>query len=71
MKVARMTHEEQAHHTFIVRLWLENEENTHWRGTVQHIPSGLRQPVQSLDDISQFIRTLLNLPDDHSFSEQD
>nr|WP_290669061.1 hypothetical protein [Ardenticatena sp.] len=65
-----MSHEEQAHHTFIIRMWLESGETPYWRGRIEHIPSGLRQPVHSLDDISQFIRTILNLPDDHSVLEQ-
>lgn len=69
-KLSVMNHEEQAHHTFVIRMWLEGTDEQTWRGSIQHIPSGLRRPVHTLEDITQFINTLLHLSDNNSASEQ-
>ena len=46
-------------HVFIVRIWRETRESEHsapvWRGTIEHVPSGKRRYVKSLDEINDFI----------------
>ena len=43
-------------HTFITKLWVEEtaEESgqTLWRGHITHVPSGRKQPIKELDDIT-------------------
>ena len=50
-------------HSFIVKVWLEEtaEEagNALWRGHITHVPTKKRQYVQTLDEISAFIRGYL------------
>jgi hypothetical protein len=40
--------------SFIVRIWW-TEEQTEWRGLVQHVHSGEAALVQSLDELVAFI----------------
>ncbi len=50
-------------HPFIVKVWLEEtaEEagQAIWRGYITHVPSGERQYISSLDDITLFIGSYL------------
>jgi hypothetical protein len=44
---------------FILRIWREAREiegaPPQWRGMIEHVPSGERRSVQTLDSISAFI----------------
>ncbi|GAC1354110.1 MAG: hypothetical protein NVSMB42_11460 [Herpetosiphon sp.] len=42
---------------FIVRIWQEFSQirSGHWRGSVEHVPSGQRRYFASLDDLNAFI----------------
>jgi hypothetical protein len=46
-------------HVFIIRVWSEPREiagaRPEWRGMIEHVPSGERCYVQTLDSISAFI----------------
>lgn len=46
-------------HSFIVRIWLEEEASGNrdavWRGQVTHVPSGTQRYVKQLDDLHAFI----------------
>lgn len=48
---------------FLVRIWSEPREIEHarpeWRGMVEHIPSGQRRYVKSLDELAAFIASYL------------
>jgi len=46
---------ESVTHSFIVRIWLEEDDRTRWRGHITHVPSGDRQYVERLADIVDFI----------------
>jgi hypothetical protein len=54
-----MTSFEKHTHVFILRVWRESREvegsAPEWRGMIEHVPSGERRYVQSLDSISAFI----------------
>ena len=47
-------------HSFIVKLWLEDEggENSRlrWHGYITHVPSGTRRYFKTLSDITDFIK---------------
>ncbi len=47
-------------HSFIVKLWLEDEVQrkgaSSWRGYITHVPSGERRYLKELQDIVAFIR---------------
>lgn len=53
-------------HSFIIKIWLEDEEQKKWRGHVTHVPDGERQYFESLNDILTFIRAYLQMPEIHS-----
>jgi len=46
-------------HSFIVRIWLEEEasetQGAIWRGYVTHVPSGERRYIKQLSDLNTFI----------------
>ena len=50
-------------HSFIVKIWLEEERDesgrTVWRGHITHVPGGERQYIQDLSAISPFIQPYL------------
>ncbi|MCI0770827.1 MAG: hypothetical protein J4N94_03025 [Chloroflexi bacterium] len=50
-------------HSFIVKVWLEDDDEQHdrptWRGHVTHVPSNQRRYVDDLNGISTFISTYL------------
>ena len=46
---------ESVTHSFIVKIWLEEEEKGRWRGHVTHVPGGERQYVEALTDVVEFI----------------
>ena len=52
-------------HTFITKLWVEEtaEESgqTLWRGHITHVPSGRKQPIKELDDITSETENTLNV----------
>jgi hypothetical protein len=54
-----MTSLEKHTHVFILRVWREAREiegaTPEWRGMIEHVPSGERRYVQSLDSILAFI----------------
>ena len=46
---------ESVTHSFVVRIWLEEDNRAKWRGHITHVPSGTRQYVEQLADIVDFI----------------
>jgi hypothetical protein len=54
----------RAEHLFIVRMWQEPSQTvtTHWRGYVEHVPSGQRLYFTSLTDLNDFIGQRLTRP---------
>lgn len=46
-------------HSFVVRIWLEEEESeiqeAIWRGHVTHVPSGERRYIKRLSELNTFI----------------
>ena len=50
-------------HSFVVRIWLEEEasetQGAVWRGHITHIPSGERRYIQQLGDLHVFITPYL------------
>lgn len=42
-------------HSFVVKIWLEDETQARWRGHITHVPGGERQYVDDLDQIPDFI----------------
>ena len=46
---------ESVTHSFVVRIWLEEDDRATWRGHITHVPSGDRQYVERLGDIIDFI----------------
>lgn len=57
----------RSEHLFIVRMWLEPGQGmpVKWRGTVEHVPSGLSFNFISLRDLTDFIALHLNtLPEE-------
>jgi hypothetical protein len=51
-------------HSFIVKLWLEDEDRNAgrrvWRGYVTHVPSGAHRYLKCLSDIEEFIKEYLD-----------
>ena len=47
-------------HSFIVKLWLEDEggENSRlrWHGYITHVPSGARRSFKKLSEVTDFIK---------------
>jgi hypothetical protein len=46
---------ESVTHSFVVRIWLEEDDRATWRGHITHVPSGDRQYVERLSDIIDFV----------------
>jgi hypothetical protein len=46
---------ESVTHSFVVRIWLEEDDRASWRGHITHVHSGKRQYVERLGDIVDFI----------------
>jgi hypothetical protein len=50
-------------HSFIIKIWLEEEVDESgrflWRGHITHVPGGERQYIQDLNAISPFIQPYL------------
>jgi hypothetical protein len=52
-------------HSFIVKLWVERDEetgNTLWHGHITHVPGGERLYLKKLTDINDFIANYLGEP---------
>lgn len=50
--------------SFVIKLWVEQQgdvDKVEWRGQITHVPSGARQYVTSLREISEFIERYLGL----------
>jgi hypothetical protein len=51
-------------HSFIVKLWLEVDDGegkrTAWHGYITHVPTGARRYLQSLSDVTEFIKQHLD-----------
>ncbi len=47
---------EKSTHSFIVRLWLEENSPEGWRGHVTHVPSGKKVNLQSFKELKAFIQ---------------
>jgi hypothetical protein len=49
--------------TFILRLWLERREVKnalpHWRGMIEHVPTGERRYFDRINDIPKLIKLFL------------
>ena len=60
---SRMDLPEAGIHSFVVRIWLEEEaseaQDAVWRGHITHIPSGERRYIQQLRDLHVFITPYL------------
>lgn len=58
-----MTANQESRHVFIVRIWLEPRElegaAPQLRGTIEHVPSGVRRSVKALTEIADFILSWL------------
>ena len=58
-----MTANQESRQIFIVRIWLEPRElegaAPQLRGTIEHVPSGMRRSVKALTEITDFIRAWL------------
>ncbi len=54
---------ELQNHSFIIRIWREETTSSPdtgiWRGHITHVPSGERQYLQQLDDITSFLQPYL------------
>jgi len=46
-------------HSFIVKVWLEEDDEATWRGHITHVPSQERRYLQTVDDIARFIEPYL------------
>ena len=46
-------------HSFVIKIWLEDEELASWRGHITHVPSGQRCYFEELDRIAMFIAPYL------------
>jgi len=58
-----MTADQESRQIFIVRIWLEPRElegaAPQLRGTIEHVPSGIRRSVKAVTEITDFIRAWL------------
>ena len=50
-------------HSFIIKIWLEDEEQKTWRGHVTHVPDGARRYFENLNEILTFIGAYLQMPE--------
>jgi len=52
--------------SFILRIWLEHREIkpafSHWRGVIEHVPTGKRHYFDQIDEIPGIIRFFLKTP---------
>ena len=46
-------------HSFVVKIWLEDEAQVRWRGHITHVPGGERRYVDDLGEIPDFIAPYL------------
>jgi len=46
-------------HSFVVKIWLEDEAQVRWRGHITHVPGGERRYVDDLSEIQDFIAPYL------------
>ena len=50
-------------HSFIVRIWRESREEpgagSTWRGTIEHVEDGRREPLTELRQVERFIAPYL------------
>lgn len=51
-------------HSFIVKVWVEEETNKHgnpiWRGHITHVPDGEQRYLRNLSEIERFVEPYLN-----------
>ena len=52
---------ESVTHSFIVRIWLEEDDGARWRGHVTHVSDGKRQYVEQFSDIVDFIAPYVDM----------
>jgi hypothetical protein len=50
-------------HSFVIKIWFEDEGQKKWRGQVTHVPDGRRQYFENLSDILTFINPYLEMPE--------
>ena len=50
-----MDHSESSSHSFIIRIWREEDRRPAWRGHVTHVPSGNRRHFKDLDELTNFM----------------
>ena len=59
-----MTHFEKEVHSFVIRIWRENQDNPgapgEWRGWIQHVQRDKRHYFQEVNDISRIVAGYLN-----------
>lgn len=62
-----MSHFDSRIHSFIVRVWIEDQSNDAgaglWRGRIIHVPTGERQYLHDLGEIARFVRDCINHAD--------
>lgn len=46
-------------HSFIIKIWLEDDGRKRWRGHITHVPDGERRHFENLSEISRFIQPFL------------
>ena len=51
-------------HSFIVKVWIEEEANTHgnpiWHGHITHVPGGEQRYLRNLGEIEDFVEPYLS-----------
>lgn len=55
--------------SFIVKIWLEEEEpisKPSWQGTITHVPSGKRKSIHNIHGIEKFIQSFIESTPLHS-----
>jgi hypothetical protein len=58
-----MDQTESVTHSFVVRIWREENDRPLWRGSITHVPSGHKRYVQELGEIAAFIARYLDKMD--------
>lgn len=46
---------ESVTHSFIIKIWLEEDDRAKWRGHITHVPGGERRYIEQLTHIAQFM----------------
>jgi len=46
-------------HSFIIKIWLEDDDRDKWRGHITHVPSGVRRYLEDVSEITNFIMPYL------------